>query len=150
MPPRRDLRRSCLTACQSAIMRRSTELFPWRWRSWRTHEEEGTPPDLPGLAVSPMPLTPTYEPAELVMLALMLVALGVTLAYWSYIRQWRFARLACLWFVIRLAASVFTVAEGRVWNVGLNVMEHSCYALAAVVAVVALTELARFSGADGK
>jgi len=102
------------------------------------------------LAVLLMPFMPSYEPAELVMLALMLVALGVTLAYWPSLRQWRFARLACLWFVVRLAASVFTVAEGEIWPVGLNVMEHLCYALAAVVAVVAVRELARFQGADGK
>ncbi len=96
-----------------------------------------------------MPFTTSYEPAELVMLSLMLVALGITLAYWPQIRRWRFARLACLWFVILLAASVFTVAEGQVWPIGLNVMEHICYALAAVVAVVAVRDLARFSGADG-
>jgi len=91
-----------------------------------------------------MPVMPIYEPAELVTLALMLVALGVTLAHWPHVKKWRFARLACLWFVLRLAASVFTVAEGQFWSAGFNLMEHLCYAVGAVVALWALVDFGRY------
>ena len=63
---------------------------------------------------------PGYEMGELVTLALMLVALGVTVANWREAKAWGFARLAVAWFALWLVATVLTVVEGFAWHDALN------------------------------
>lgn len=83
---------------------------------------------------------PGYEPGEMVTLALMLIALGVTVGSWRQARAWRFARLAVAWFALWLVATVLTVAEHFAWHDPLNAIEHTCHVVAAVLALLAVRD----------
>jgi len=87
-----------------------------------------------------------FEPGEMVTLALMLVGVGVTVANYRHIRAWRFARLACAWFVLWLLASALTIAEDMLWPESLNLAQHALQACAAMLLLFALKDFVRLGG----
>ena len=89
---------------------------------------------------------PTCEPGEAVMLAFMLVALGVTVANWRRVRGWSCARLAGVWFGLWLLASALSLMHSSLGGAWLEAAEHTCHALAAMLVLFAIKNLARAEG----
>lgn len=53
-------------------------------------------------------------------------------------------------FFFIVAASLFTVAEGVIWNTAFNLLEHLCYVFSAVSFIAGCLLLGRRPGAEGE
>ncbi len=78
------------------------------------------------------------EPGELVTLALMLIAVGVTVAIAERIPRWQAFSLGIVWISLQLCAHVLTVIETPSSPAVVNLAEHAFLMVAAVTALIAL------------
>ncbi len=82
-----------------------------------------------------------YQPSEVAVLVIALVAGVCVLGQREWLQRWRFAQTAILWFTLQLMAWCCSVLEGFANSDVLNFLEHIFYASAAIVALFACQHL---------
>ena len=86
----------------------------------------------------------SYEPSEVAVLAISIVAGLCILGQREWFRRSRFGRRAITWFSLQIVAWCCTILEGFAddpVNMVFNVLEHLFYALAGVWALLACRDL---------
>ena len=90
----------------------------------------------------------SYDPSEVAVLAIALVAGICVLGHRDWLLRQRFSKSAVVWFILQLMAWCCTVLEGFVYPPTFNFLEHLFYAAAAVFAVIACQDLFKYARKD--
>jgi hypothetical protein len=87
----------------------------------------------------------SYNPSEVAVLVIAVVAGICVLGHRDWLIHQRFAKPAIVWFILQLMAWCCTVVEGFLYPVAFNFLEHLFYAAAAVFALIACQDLLKYA-----